>query len=135
MKKVLLVSFAALALAGTALAEPPKAGLKPVDKQAPKPVDKPKPEAPEADEPQKPQGATCTLLTPEAPRGGRLEVQGQKLGKSPVVKIGGEVTRIIERPGDKIAVQIPRKSDGGEVTVKVDGKDIACGTLTIIGLD
>lgn len=78
---------------------------------------------------------TCTLLTKEAPRGGRLEVQGGKLGKSPVVKIGGAVTRIIERPGDKIAVQIPTKSDGGAVVVLVDGKDIACGTLTIIGLD
>lgn len=78
---------------------------------------------------------TCTLLTKEAPRGGRLEVQGSKLGKSPVVKIGGTVTRIIERPGDKIAVQIPTKSDGGAVIVRVDGKDIECGTLEIIGLD
>src|SRR5688572_19384710 len=56
------------------------------------------------------EAVTCTLLTKEAPRGGRLEVQGTKLGKSPVVKIGGAVTRIIERPGDKIAVQIPAKS-------------------------
>jgi hypothetical protein len=91
----------------------------------------------EADTAPKPaaEAVTCTLLTKEAPRGGRLEVRGAKLGKSPVVKIGGAVTRIIERPGDKIAVQIPPKSDGGAVTVLVDGKDIACGTLEIIGLD
>ena len=135
MKHTLLRCFAALALAAssTALAQPAPPTDKKAAPEAPKPVEKEK----KPTEPTKPkeQAVTCTLLTKEAPRGGRLEVQGQKLGKSPVVKIGGVVTRIIERPGDKIAVQIPRKSDGGEVIVRVDGTDIACGTLTIIGLD
>ena len=135
MKNTLFCSVAALALAlsGTVLAEPtPGPADKPVAPAAPKPVEKQK--APEAEKPM-PAAITCELLTKEAPRGGRLEVQGDKLGKSPVVKIGGVVTRIIERPGDKIAVQIPRKSDGGAVIVRVDGNDVACGTLTIIGLD
>jgi hypothetical protein len=125
MKKIFLSTTAAIALLSSiAFAEPPA---------PPKPVEKPK--APEAaKEPEKP-AITCELLTKEAPRGGRLEVQGDKLGKSPVVKIGGVVTRIIERPGDKIAVQIPKKSDGGAVIVKVEGTDVPCGTLTIIGLD
>jgi hypothetical protein len=135
MKHTLLRCIAALVLvvSSSALAQ----GAPPTDKkavpEAPKPVEKERKPA----EPEKPkeQAVTCTLLTKEAPRGGRLEVEGQKLGKSPVVKIGGVVTRIIERPGDKIAVQIPRKSDGGEVIVVVDAKNIACGTLTIIGLD
>jgi hypothetical protein len=134
----------ALHLTGPALAQ-----KTPGDKQVdlPKPVEKDKTSAAPAPPPKAPEGAgkggekpaaeaaSCTLLTKEAPRGGRLEVQGTKLGKSPVVKIGGSVTRIIERPGDKIAVQIPKKSDGGAVIVLVDGKDVECGTLTIIGLD
>lgn len=116
--------------------------------EQPKTPEKDKSSAPSTPAPKPPENAksgtdsastakavTCTLLTKEAPRGGRLEVQGNQFGKSPVVKIGSVVTRIIERPGDKIAVQIPPKSDGGAVIVRVDGKDIACGTLTIIGLD
>ena len=136
MNKVVLSITAVLALAfsAPALAQPP---APPSDKGAtpapPKPVEKEKARAPEAAKEK--QAATCELLTKEAPRGGRLEVQGDKLGKSPVVKIGGVVTRIIEQPGDKIAVQIPKKSDGGEVVVRVDGSDVLCGTLTIIGLD
>jgi hypothetical protein len=135
----------ALALTTSALAQ-----NKPGDKQVqlPKPVEKDKTSAAPTPKPsegagkggEKPaapaaEAVTCTLLTKEAPRGGRLEVEGAKLGKSPVVKIGGTVTRIIERPGDKIAVQIPKKSDGGPVIVLVDGKGVECGTLTIIGLD
>jgi hypothetical protein len=151
MRSAIFCSIAlALALTTSALAQAPgdKRGLveppKPVekDKSSAAPAPTPKPPAStgkSGDADTKPAPAaetiTCTLLTKEAPRGGRLEVQGTKLGKSPVVKIGGSVTRIIERPGDKIAVQIPKKSDGGAVIVLVDGKDVACGTLTIIGLD
>lgn len=138
MKTMLLGSAAAIALSmsGLALAEP---AAPPKDKGAapappPKPIDKEKPKPPPEVVKEEP-AIRCKLLTKEAPRGGRLEVQGDKLGKSPVVKIGGVVTRIIERPGDKIAVQIPRKSDGGEVVVLVEGEDVPCGTLTIIGLD
>ena len=148
MRNAFFCSIAlALALTTSALAQ-----KTPGDKEIgqPKPVEKNKTGAAPAPTPPKPaEGAgkagekpapaaeaiTCTLLTKEAPRGGRLEVEGQKLGKSPVVKIGGAVTRIIERPGDKIAVQIPKKSDGGAVIVLVDGKSVECGTLTIIGLD
>lgn len=134
-----------LALTTSVLAQTPSGKRDALEK--PKPVEKDKTSAAPAPRPKPPEGAgkagekpaaeavTCTLLTKEAPRGGRLEVEGEKLGKSPVVKIGGTVTRIIERPGDKIAVQIPRKSDGGAVIVLVDGKDVECGTLTIIGLD
>jgi hypothetical protein len=157
MKNVLFCSIALiLALSSSAWAQPSEKrdamqAPKPTEKDksavrpAPAPTQKPPSVTPpestkkaEGDsKPAKPSepAATCTLLTKEAPRGGRLEVQGGKLGKSPVVKIGGAVTRIIERPGDKIAVQIPPKSDGGAVIVRVDGKDIECGTLEIIGLD
>lgn len=104
-------------------------------KEAPKP-EKP-PQAPPSKAPEKKPGivVTCTLLTTEAPRGGRLEVEGKNFGKSPVVKIGDETTRMIERMGDRIAVQIPRKSSGGAVTVRAEGQDVPCGTLTIIGTD
>lgn len=156
MKNAFFCSIAlALALSSTAWAQ---STAKRDVMEAPKPTEKEKAPAPPAPT-QKPPSATppestkksdadskppakpaepaitCTLLTKEAPRGGRLEVQGDRLGKSPVVKIGGAVTRIIERPGDKIAVQIPTKSDGGAVVVRVDGKDVECGSLTIIGLD
>jgi len=145
MRNAIFCSIAlALALASSAIAQAPGDKREVVEK--PKPVEKDKSAQKPADPaPKTPAGSaktakvvepvTCTLLTKEAPRGGRLEVEGEKLGKSPVVKIGGKVTRIIERPGDKIAVQIPPKSDGGAVVVRVNGDDIAWGTLTIIGLD
>lgn len=78
---------------------------------------------------------SCTLVTTEAPRGGRLEVKGQAFGKTPVVRIAGRVTRTIERSDTSIAVQIHRDSDGGTVTVKAGGVEVECGTLTIIGKD
>lgn len=80
-----------------------------------------------------PPGPSCTLLTREGPRGGRLEVEGQGFGKAPLVRIGGKVTRMIERTETRIAVQIPRDSDGGPVTVKIAALEIECGALTIIG--
>lgn len=103
--------------------EPPKVPRKEPVAEAPK-VDK-KLEA----------KVTCTLLTTEAPRGGRLEVEGKNFGKSPVVKINAETTRTIERSGDRIAVQIPRKSEGGAVTIRAEGQDVHCGMLVIIGTD
>jgi hypothetical protein len=88
---------------------------------------------PEDAEKRKPAAPECTLLTTDGPRGGRLEVEGRGFGKAPLVLIGGKVTRMIERTETRIAVQIPRDSDGGPVTVKVAELEIACGTLTIIG--
>jgi hypothetical protein len=85
-------------------------------------------------EPAKPKaGPTCTLRTTEAPRGGRLEVEGTGFGKSPLVRIADRVTRIIERTETTIAVQIHADSNGGEVTIQIGGQRIACGTLTIVG--
>lgn len=78
-------------------------------------------------------GPSCTLRTTEAPRGGRLEVEGKGFGKSPLVRIADRVTRIIERTETTIAVQIHADSDGGEVSVQVGGQRVACGTLTIVG--
>jgi hypothetical protein len=77
----------------------------------------------------------CTLLTTEAPRGGRLEVEGQAFGQAPLVRIAGKVTRMIERTETRIAVQIPADSDGGMVTVTSNKHQANCGTLTIIGKD
>jgi hypothetical protein len=90
--------------------------------------------APSKEAPKKPE-LSCKLLTTEAPRGGRLEVEGQAFGKTPVVRIAGRVTRTIERSATSIAVQIHRDSDGGKVTVKAGGVEVECGTLTIIGKD
>lgn len=81
----------------------------------------------------KPPTMTCKLLTTEAPRGGRLEVEGTGFGKAPLVRIAGRVTRMIERTETKIAVQIHIDSDGGAVTVKSGGLEVQCGSLTIIG--
>lgn len=75
---------------------------------------------------------SCELITKEAPRGGRLEVKGE-LGKTPLIKIAGRFTRIIERRGNTIAVQIHRDSNGGAVTLKSGKQEADCGTLTIIG--
>ena len=78
-------------------------------------------------------GPSCTLRTTEAPRGGRLEVEGKGFGKSPLVRIADRVTRIIERTETTIAVQIHADSNGGEVTLQSDGQRVSCGTLTIVG--
>jgi hypothetical protein len=81
-----------------------------------------------------PSAPACRLLTPEAPRGGRLEVEGE-FGKTPVVRIGGRVARMLERSPQRIAVQIAADSNGGPVTVTADGRDMQCGMLIIIGRD
>lgn len=78
---------------------------------------------------------TCKLLTLEAPRGGRLEVEGDGFGQSPLVRIGGRVTRMIDRTKTRLAVQIHADSNGGPVTVVANKQEVACGTLTIIGKD
>ena len=94
------------------------------------------PPAPKPAQPQKPAAAmvACTLLTTEAPRGGRLEVEGKNFGRAPVVRIAGRaITRILERTETKISVQIPADSDGGPVTVHAGAQQATCGTLTIIG--
>jgi hypothetical protein len=83
----------------------------------------------------KPPAISCTLLTLEAPRGGRLEVQGHGFGRAPLVHIGGKVTRMIERTESRIAVQIPADSNGGAVTVTNGRLRAECGTLAIIGRD
>jgi hypothetical protein len=77
----------------------------------------------------------CTLLTLEAPRGGRLEVEGQGFGQAPLVHIDGKVTRMIERTETRIAVQIPADSNGGVVNVTNGKLHAECGTLAIIGRD
>lgn len=84
-------------------------------------------------EPKPKAGPTCTLRTTEAPRGGRLEVEGTGFGKSPLVRIADRVTRIIERTETTIAVQIHADSNGGEITVQVGNQRVPCGTLTIVG--
>lgn len=78
---------------------------------------------------------TCKVLTTEAPRGGRLEVEGHGFGRAPLVRIGGKITRMIERTETRIAVQIPADSNGGPVTVIAGKQEATCGTLTIIGKD
>lgn len=90
------------------------------------------PETPEKKPAPKP-ALTCKLLTLEAPRGGRLEVEGEGFGKAPLVHIAGRVTRIIERAGNRIAVQIHADSNGGAVTVKANKQEATCGELVIIG--
>ena len=93
------------------------------------------PEKPAPDAGKKPAGPalTCTLLTPEGPRGGRLEVEGDGFGKAPLVRIAGKMTRMIERTETRISVQIPRDSNGGPVSVKAGKLEAECGTLNIIG--
>ncbi len=76
---------------------------------------------------------TCTLVTTEAPRGGQLDVHGDNFGATPVLRIGGKVTRILRRNTTDIRVQIPTDSNGGSVTVQSNGTTVECGTLTIIG--
>lgn len=89
--------------------------------------------APDAEKKPAPPALTCKLITTEGPRGGRLEVEGDGFGKAPLVRIAGRVTRLIERTGNRISVQIPRDSDGGPVSVKAGKLEAECGTLTIIG--
>jgi hypothetical protein len=75
----------------------------------------------------------CTLEDREQPRGGRLDVLGSEFGQSPVVRIAGRPARMIERRADRISVQVPADSDGGEVSLLHEGKSDGCGKLVIIG--
>ena len=126
---VLCLSLAGLSeiALNPASAEPPPVQPAPTQ-PAPAPAP-PKTKAPAA----KPTGPTCKLDNAEVPRGGRLDVSGDKLGDAPLVRIAGRPARILERREGRISVQVAADSDGGAVTVLVDGKSIDCGTLTIIG--
>jgi hypothetical protein len=76
---------------------------------------------------------SCTLEDREQPRGGRLDVLGSNFGLSPLVRIAGTPVRMLERRPDRVSVQVPADSNGGEITLLRDGKASVCGTLVIIG--
>lgn len=77
----------------------------------------------------------CTLGEAEQPRGGKLDVLGDRFGAAPVVRIAGKPARILIRKQDRISVQIPADSDGGLITLQDEGKSGDCGKLVIIGKD
>lgn len=138
-----MTSFAWILLlqwwAGTELAAPFEAadarGLAaPGEGEAPAPKPAPKPDEPPAT-PKKKAGPSCRLPSEEGPRGGRLIVEGDGFGRTPVVRIGDRITRILSRLDRTVSVQIPADSDGGPVTVEADGVRAACGWLTIVGKD
>jgi hypothetical protein len=107
-------------------AAPPPSAAKAADDGAPK--------APPAPAPQEVQEeAVCKLLEPEQPRGGKIDVLGDRFGSAPVVRIAGKPARILIRKQDRISVQVPADSNGGEITLLNDGKVASCGTLVIIG--
>jgi hypothetical protein len=60
-------------------------------------------------------------------------VLGDRFGASPVVRIAGKPARMLIRKADRVSVQVPADSDGGEITLLNDGKVFPCGTLVIIG--
>src|ERR1700712_285446 len=91
----------------------------------------PAPQPPPAAAP--PEPPFCKLNEPEQPRGGRVDVLGDRFGSAPVVRIAGKPARILLRKQDRISVQIPADSDGGEITLLNQGKVESCGTLVIIG--
>jgi hypothetical protein len=103
--------------AEAAAPEPPKAT--PAAPVQPPPVQEPPP--------------LCKLGEAEQPRGGKLDVLGERFGSAPVVRIAGKPARILIRKQDRISVQIPADSDGGPITLQDEGKSGSCGTLVIIG--
>lgn len=109
----------------------PKPGPKPEQKPAPEPEEKPE----QKPAPSKKPVPSCRLPSEEGPRGGRLVVEGEGFGRTPVVRIGDRVTRMLARQTNTLSVQIPADSDGGPVTVEADGVRAACGWLTIVGKD
>lgn len=106
----------------------PESAAAPADaKPAPAPAaPAPQPEAAQVD-------PVCKLGEAEQPRGGKLDVLGDRFGSAPVVRIAGKPARILLRKQDRISVQIPADSNGGEITLLNDGKVASCGTLVIIG--
>jgi len=110
-------------------ATPPTAATAPAD--APKPAPAPAAPAPQPEAAQV--DPVCKLGEAEQPRGGRLDVLGDRFGSAPVVRIEGKPARILLRKQDRISVQIPADSNGGEITLLNDGKVASCGTLVIIG--
>jgi hypothetical protein len=75
----------------------------------------------------------CSLEEREQPRGGRLDVVGSGFGQAPVVRIAQRPARMLERRTDRVSVQVPADSDGGEVTLQTEGRSASCGALVIIG--
>jgi hypothetical protein len=115
-----------------ASATPPSAATTSADAQKP-PVAAPAAPAPQPEAAQV--DPVCKLGEAEQPRGGRLDVLGDRFGSAPVVRIQGKPARILLRKQDRISVQIPADSNGGEITLLNDGKVASCGTLVIIGKD
>ena len=120
--------------APTPPAPPAPAPPPPPGPSAPKPAPPPESKPPQA-QPKGKSTSMCTLVTEEAPRGGRLDVRGTGFGQTPIVRIADKATRILTRTADTISVQIPRDSDGGPVTVEASGIRSPCGWLTIVGKD
>jgi hypothetical protein len=126
-------------------AEQPKAGAvaalraKGEDVKAARPAPDARPESKavsvtgRADEAKK--EVSCTLQSLEAPRGGQLVLRGRGFGSTPVVRIAGQVARIIKRGETEITIQVSQLSDGGAVSLHAGGKKVDCGVLKIIGKD
>jgi len=104
----------------------------PAQPPATPPAKLPAPKAPAKD---KPADVSCKLLTEESPRGGQIDIQGDRFGQTPLVRIGERVARMISRTKTELSVQVHRDSDGGPVTVQVGKTRAVCGWLTIIGKD
>jgi hypothetical protein len=119
-----LIATALLAAAAVAQADAPKPAPAPA-----KPPAVTKPAAPA----KPPTDPVCKLVDAEVPRGGRLEVTGERFGQAPVVRIAGKVARMLERRDDRISVQVAADSNGGAVTLQNGDKTADCGTLVIIG--
>ena len=146
--RMLLASLSACVCLSTAAADnahPSQAGEEKAKPEKAKPEKakpekvKPKSAKKAADSSEAPSGSAaeadpmCKLGEAEQPRGGRLDVLGDRFGSAPVVRIAGKPARILIRKQDRISVQVPADSNGGEITLLNDGKVASCGTLVIIG--
>jgi hypothetical protein len=78
---------------------------------------------------------TCNLLGKQAPRGGKIDLEGKGFGATPVIRIGGKVVRVLQRGSNQISAQVPDDSDSGAVTITDSGSTAYCGSLEIIGKD
>jgi hypothetical protein len=115
------------------LAPAPTPVTSPHDSAAERPASAPRVQAPKPQPVAAVPQTTCSLEEREQPRGGRLDVVGSGFGQAPVVRIAQRPARMLERRTDRVSVQVPADSDGGEVTLQTEGRSASCGALVIIG--
>jgi hypothetical protein len=76
---------------------------------------------------------TCRTNTERAPRGGYITVSGTGFGQGATVTIGGNMAAVSATQNGRLRAEVPRDSNGGQVSVRDGNRTANCGNLQIVG--